>query len=568
MIKRFPRIEGTILASALTGLLAWSPLARAASLPAASTNAIAQDRDEAAALASVRKSLKKPLEKRKKAFDAALRFDSLKVAQLMVQLFSICEREADQMRYERDEKKIDLDKILRGQDPKKQITLQQGERDRWDKLQKEIKALRDRIDAHREFLHLVADRIGGFRDAKASQWLLTNVVGAKKRSLRLKLAAVAAAPGLGAELVEQLRKALVKQKRDGDILVVLDGVEQNASKARALGAQLVPLLKHKTAFVRMRAAQVCAKVRVAAAVEPMIELLGKEKGQLRRKISLALEDFTGKPLGLSITSWRGWFAREGKDWVAKGAPEQVAGGSRMFETKKDKADGARYYMGIPQDGEGIVYVIDSSGSMKQPVKWRKLRGSGGGYTVAGPTKGQDPKKSTRLEACKTELIDALSRLERSKRFCIVWYSDTATAWRPQLQKATPSNVAEAIEWVRALNPLGSTNIHDAMGMAFDLDKPGGLKKRLRRTGAITGDRIKGRGVDTIFLLTDGAPTTPDGKFDDPEKVLRAVREWNPLKHVTVHTIGIGRGLNKQFLSALASQNGGSFKHYDDTGRQR
>ena len=61
--------------------------------------------------------------------------------------------------------------------------------------------------------------------------------------------------------------------------------------------------------------------------------------------------------------------------------------------------------------------------------------------------------------------------------------------------------------------------------------------------------------------TDGAPTTPDGDLDSTAKILLAVREWNPLNLVTIHTIGIGGELNGEFLRELASQNGGEYQEH-------
>ena len=41
------------------------------------------------------------------------------------------------------------------------------------------------------------------------------------------------------------------------------------------------------------------------------------------------------------------------------------------------------------------------------------------------------------------------------------------------------------------------------------------------------------------------------------QILRAVNEWNRLKRITVHTIGIG-GHNAAFMSQLARENNGTY----------
>ena len=204
-------------------------------------------------------------------------------------------------------------------------------------------------------------------------------------------------------------------------------------------------------------------------------------------------------------------------------------------------------------------LIDSSGSMKQPVKWGKREKPGAGAkggTSAGKrddAKGKEGEgfATTRLEACKMELIKALERLDRSKTFNIVWYSDLPHLWSEKMQKAVPPRIRKAQAWIRKLKPMSSTNIHDSMQMAFGFAKGGGSK------GKAFGTEV---GVDTIFLLSDGAPT--DGSFDsaklmDPEIILEAVRQWNKDINLKIHTVAVDITDN-YFLRTLATEHGGQW----------
>jgi Mg-chelatase subunit ChlD len=112
--------------------------------------------------------------------------------------------------------------------------------------------------------------------------------------------------------------------------------------------------------------------------------------------------------------------------------------------------------------------------------------------------------------------------------------------------ASTPTVKAAQEWIAKLGPKRTTNIHDALGMAFGC---GGRGVR---------DRYYAAEIDTIFLLTDGTPTKPDSSLDSTEKILQAAREWNPFRRVTIHCIGIGSGLNAPFLQQLATEHGGKF----------
>jgi hypothetical protein len=142
-----------------------------------------------------------------------------------------------------------------------------------------------------------------------------------------------------------------------------------------------------------------------------------------------------------------------------------------------------------------------------------------------------------------------------------------------MERATPKNVARARKWVEQLPLRLQTNVHDALELAFVL------------AGRGARDRYYPSAVDTIFFLSDGAPTRPGAdngrrmQADDPRQILSAVRRWNALGRVVVHTIalglrperprrgrgrdggggrGAGRPGPRQFMRELAEQNHGKF----------
>ena len=68
------------------------------------------------------------------------------------------------------------------------------------------------------------------------------------------------------------------------------------------------------------------------------------------------------------------------------------------------------------------------------------------------------------------------------------------------------------------------------------------------------DSVKSE-VDTIYFLSDGIPSV--GALVDTDDILKAIREWNRFRRVTIHTLAIGE-FQKDFMGKLASQNGGKF----------
>jgi hypothetical protein len=331
--------------------------------------------------------------------------------------------------------------------------------------------------------------------------------------------------------MEELAAALPRAKQPEEQIVLLDAMAAAGSTAQLHARPVIALLDSKEEAVAERAAQTLAKLAVPEAIAPMIELLGRSEGQARQRIAAALEVLTGQQFGANASTWRAWWLKEGEMFAAGG--ERLGQGT---PSARGKGDHDRYYFGIPQqDSKSILYVIDCSGSMKEQIDWA----------------GKDGKtvKTARLDACKAELSRALGMLQPSQKFAILWYNDLPHFWEPKLQPASKDAVARAQAFVDTLQPASSTNIHDSLEQGFGL------------VGRGARDKAYAPEFDTIFLLTDGSPTTPDGKADSTDKILLGVRTWNALQRVTIHCIAIGKDLNAGFLRQLASENGGEFRQF-------
>ena len=132
------------------------------------------------------------------------------------------------------------------------------------------------------------------------------------------------------------------------------------------------------------------------------------------------------------------------------------------------------------------------------------------------------------------------------KFNIIAFSDRITKWRPGLTRAVESAKRKAIEWVEKLEADGLTYTDKAIEEAF-----------------------KDRQVNTIILLTDGAPTHVGGDAK-PEwgghedsmaliaQILTWVRKHNRLRKITIHCLGFEEA-NFEFLKQLARENNGICK---------
>jgi hypothetical protein len=160
---------------------------------------------------------------------------------------------------------------------------------------------------------------------------------------------------------------------------------------------------------------------------------------------------------------------------------------------------------------------------------------------------RDPAEGemSKIDAARKELARALKTYDPKGWFNIVVFNDLVKKWKEKMTRATEASKQSAINFVDALVATQSTNIYDALKVAFEV------------AGMGSRDKHYTPNADTIFLLSDGSPTRPDGSADDWMKVIRAVRDWNKLGRVKIHTIGVG-GHNRAFMRMLADENGGKY----------
>lgn len=486
-----------------------------------------------------RSSPKRPrtLRERSEALATLDQLIALDIAKTLAKAYTQVEDEIDTLTSERDEQLETLTKMVKGQEfkdrtfPKPATAAFQTTRTNTEKLGEQITGLKQ---LQKEILQLLSKQDGD--DSVA--WLIKNVVQSKKQPLNLKLAVVTLAGSLDEPPVEELIDCLVKAKQPADLTVLMKGIAAIGEDAGDAARIIVPHLSHADPTVREQAAGALATLNRPEALEPLVARLDEEEDLTRKCMAAALETLTRMKLGTNSKSWKRWLAEDGRAFLNGDVP--LGGGITALITSsltlQTEAPRTGYYYGIPQEGQSIIYVIDCSGSMKASVKAPERKGND--YVDAG--------EDSRMEACKEALSKAIATLRPEHKFNIISFNDLPHTYEEKLIKATRGEIKRAQEWIQELKPSQSTNIHDSLERAF----------RFAGRGPI--DKYYASAVDTIFLLTDGSPTTTTSKPDSTERIVEAVRRWNPYRRVTIHTIGLGKQINTAFLQQLASENNGQF----------
>jgi hypothetical protein len=298
----------------------------------------------------------------------------------------------------------------------------------------------------------------------------------------------------------------------GLLLLVTMADELGAQATPASFASLqklanLPLFEKHFAF-RRAVTQGLIRVRQADAVTALVDTLPTAQGEIRADIVKYLTAISGQQIGPDPMRWAGW-------WTANKS------GFKFPEAEKPMAavraniapQGAKSYYGLPLLATRMLFIMDTSGSMR----------------------------GARSEAAKRELIKAIAELPDSTYFGVLVFNSRVAAWQPQLVEATSENKEAACRFVAGQELAANTASFDALEAALTFD------------------------AETIYFLTDGAPY--GGKVTQPAQIVTLITKLNRLRRMTINSIGIGVGREGNvfdaFLKALADNNYGQYIRVDE-----
>jgi len=347
----------------------------------------------------------------------------------------------------------------------------------------------------------------------------------------------------------------------------------------AMSMMLYRMRRHRTNEAFQRAAKA------------YIGILAKAN-KLSRSTQLLMVRFLGKTLDSGAT----WVNPE--PWI------EVL--ERPVQQKTRRYTGPRTvttprFFGIEGEGERICYVIDLSDSMCKEID-KRLRPKGPitGKRRRRPKPGQLPDETdipwyrihTRFDLAREHLKISLLRLDKSKRFSVVLFGTEAETLRSangmvRATRGTINRVLKELDSIEIGKPKppdapdgtlkGRTNLHAGLRLAFSLKRKGHVDDY-----EFVNPKSIAEGCDTIFLLSDGAPSYDEfhivdrdygeGKVvRDPEYgraarrtptleywgpyfrvdwITEDVRRMNAFRGVQVHCIGIGEA-NMKLLRSIA-----------------
>jgi len=302
--------------------------------------------------------------------------------------------------------------------------------------------------------------------------------------------------------------------------------------------RITPCLLSRSVPVRRAAVRALRALDEPRSVPPLIESLESATGLLAAEIERVLHHFTGESFSRDGAAWKRWWQEKGAAWL------KFEDGRR--HTSKGTGGDFDFY-GIASPSNRIVFLLDRSGSMEHPAQTQ------GKAPVTGGDKKKHAAGQTKLQVAKAELRRAINRLGVDAKFNVLFYNHKVDAWKapPNLVDASRENKTAARTWFMAQKPVGSTELF------------AGLMRALKYSSTLDREpEDADAGADTVFLLSDGAPTTgvPPRLMteEETEAAVLAFLAANKLARLVVHTIGVGPQHNKELMKRLAAQTGGTY----------
>lgn len=342
---------------------------------------------------------------------------------------------------------------------------------------------------------------------------------------------IAAANAIGVALQPHVDESLGK-KAEGNTLTLRDTA--NAKLEEALLRDQIWQVRSAAAFAL--AIQKCKPVVPALIRGLEAELLRKkDPWAMDVRLHKLLEGLTGQNVVQgSIAPWQAFWAKEGPTFTVRPAGQEVG-----------KSTTAKYekFFNLEVESDRVLFVVDFSGSMAEPITLKAK--------VTGAPPGQ---ATTKAAIVVTELKRLIMSLPDGALLNIVVFSDDVRIWREEGGRPALIKLDDAARddllgnFLDNLRPNGPTNLHDALDKSLDFG------------GRALHDKYYAAGFDTLYVISDGAPTA--GKVVDKDEIRRRVRETNNLRRITIHCITFGDQNDTDFLGGMARENGGRHIHVE------
>ncbi|MHC4940645.1 MAG: HEAT repeat domain-containing protein [Planctomycetota bacterium] len=357
-----------------------------------------------------------------------------------------------------------------------------------------------------------------------------------------------------AELRQAAVRAIANQKAMDGVPSLVTALDDSVPAIRVLAAQALGELRAKDGAAALikrldasdwslqkAAIEALASIRVKESIEPLLVKFENDEGLVVESVYKALVAITGQDYKYRTVLWRKWWDRAKGSFQVPSDTDIAKAKAKAAKALEGYAKPKRKYHRIETLSKKMIFILDISTSMRDKI-------------VIPPSAPEEVHQEfpdrVKMEIAKNELLALLASLDKNVYFNIITFAGRVKTWRDGLISGTSKNAA--IKFVRRLKPIApasgkssgeeqKTNTYAALMEAFGM-----ADKKVPDWKARTK-------VDTIFLVTDGLPTT--GEIVDVRKLVIAVNEINRTRGIVIHVVCFDKEALRR-LRPLAEASGG------------
>lgn len=291
---------------------------------------------------------------------------------------------------------------------------------------------------------------------------------------------------------------------------------------------LVPWLENAPWGVKLAAAQALARAEDPRLVPNLIKLLQTNSGRMKYEVNELLKKLTRADRHGDFAAWTAWWEKNDNEVLGgtyQPPPAEMA--------LKQMAPVTMFY-GIPVNSTKVVFIIDTSLSMKEPSAWKP--------EIQEKDDKLDGERA--IDVARYELRRIIKQLPDGASYDIIGMYGRLALLSERWVVSGAGTRANAIKFVNALEIKVGTDVHGALIRALDF------------SGGNWNTPPREDSVDSVFILSDGIPSV--GLMDRgqvADRILDAAR----FKRIAVTTICIeGTKESQELLRKIATGTGGSF----------
>ena len=407
-------------------------------------------------------------------------------------------------------------------DPDGRIT--KGDGNKWNQLKYEYDILASKMDVLTGALPRIVGQMSRLTTTRAIIAVLNSVPEWYPRACCAEALGKIGDPDAIAALAARAKV----ESEPGVRIAIADALAPKVKGNDEIRAALLPWLEAGPWGSRLAAAQALARSEDVRLVPDLIKLLQTTSLRMKYEVNELLKKLTRADRHGDYSAWSAWWEKNDNEVLAGTYTPPAA------EMAQRQMAPVTMFYGIPVNSSKVIFIIDTSLSMKEPSTWKPEI----------QEKADLLEGDRAIDVARYELKRIIKGLPDGASYDIIgMYGRLALLSEKWVVSGTATR-EKSIKFVQGLEVKVGTDVHGALIRALDF------------SGGNWNTPPREDSIDSVFILTDGVPSV--GLLDRSQladRILDAAR----FKRIAVTAVAIeATREGEDLLRRISSGTGGAF----------